>query len=173
MSTEKQTNLNLLLKNSTDEASFENKYLTFILADGHYAVPILKVQEIISWQPITPLPFVAPALRGLMNLRGRVETVLDLRIHLRLPAKAISKLTSIMVIRINRENDILTMGAIVDQVSSVINIDPSQIDPPPNYSNSIDVSAISGVCKLGENVTMVLDIEKIIDDICALSETGE
>jgi len=164
-STGSLNSLSLLLSAGHGDESFAHKYLTFYLDDGFYGVPIHKVQEIISLLPITPLPRVPHGIRGLMNLRGRVVSVLDLRSYLDLQVRADDNLTSIMVIRLPRQDRYITLGAIVDRIAAVQDIPPDQIEPAPTYNSDIDASLLTGLSKLDGQVTALLDIDKIIDSL--------
>ncbi len=146
--------------------SAANKFLTFVLAKEHYGIPILKVQEIIGVQEITPVPRMPPEVRGVINLRGKVIPVIDLRLRFGFSATADTKRTCIIVVQLSQSagtSDDATpviMGAVVDQVSEVQDIPPEQVEPAPAYGTpSKDGEAISGVGKIGKRVVMILNID--------------
>ena len=146
--------------------SAANKYLTFVLAKEHYGIPILKVQEIIGVQEITPVPRMPPEVRGVLNLRGKVIPVIDLRLRFGFAAIPDSKRTCIIVVQLSQAGDDaapVIMGAVVDQVSEVQDISPDQIEPAPSYgSHSKDQETIAGVGKIGKRVVMILNIDQAL-----------
>jgi purine-binding chemotaxis protein CheW len=147
--------------------SAANKYLTFVLAKEHYGIPILKVQEIIGVQEITPVPRMPPEVRGVLNLRGKVIPVIDLRLHFGFASIPDSKRTCIIVVQLSHaageDGSPVIMGAVVDQVSEVQDIPPDQIEPAPAYgSHSHDRETIAGVGKIGKRVVMILNIDQAL-----------
>src|SRR5438105_13877699 len=105
-----------------------NQYLTFALGDEEYGVEILKVQEIRGYAPITPIPNTPPHIKGVMNLRGAIIPVVDLRRKLAMPATECSPFTVIIVVTVGTR----VMGVIVDAVSDVLDIPPMDIQPTPD-----------------------------------------
>lgn len=149
--------------------SAANKYLTLVLAKEHYGIPILKVQEIIGVQEITPVPRMPPEVRGVINLRGKVIPVIDLRLRFGFPAAADTKRTCIIVVQLSPaagsppDTPPIIMGAVVDQVSEVQDIAPDQIEPAPAFGNSAkDGATIAGVGKVGKRVVMILNIDQAL-----------
>ena len=140
----------------------DNKYLTLCLAEEIYAIPILKIREIIGMLPITPVPRVPKSLKGVLNLRGKIFPVIDLRLNFDLEEKEYDNETSIIIIEIDLPTGKKTNGIIVDSVQEVLTISPDKIDPPPKYGVGIDNSFLLGMGKVGEKVVMILNVDEIL-----------
>ena len=134
------------------------KYLTFSLADEEYGLEILKVREIIGIMDITAVPQMPEYVKGVINLRGKVIPVIDLRLKFGLPAAEYTDQTCVVVVDVGT-----LMGVIVDTVQEVLDIDASQIDPPPPLGASVDTSFVLGMGKVKEDVKILLDINKVLD----------
>lgn len=144
-------------------ASLAGKYLTFFLAGETYGIPVLKIREIISLLPITPVPQVPAYLKGVINLRGKVIPVVDLRSKFSLPETEPTSNTCIVVVQIQgSDSQIKLIGIIVDAVEEVANIASSDIEPTPDFGGAISVQYILGMAKLKGSVKSLLDIDKII-----------
>ncbi len=151
--------------NARRTRSAAHKYLTLQLATEQYGIPILKVQEIICLQDITPVPRMPPEVRGVINLRGKVIPVIDLRSRFGMAAGTDSRRTSIVVVQVatgDAKLPPMVMGLVVDQVSEVQDILPDQIEPPPGFGAGIDTSAVSGIGKSGKRVVLLLDIDRLL-----------
>ena len=110
------------------------KYLTFSLSREEFGIPIQKVKEIIGMMEITAIPRTPPFIRGVINLRGKIIPLMDLRLKLGLPEKAYSERTCIIVVEVAaEEKGIRTMGIVVDMVSEVVNVSEGEIERPPQY----------------------------------------
>jgi len=139
------------------------KYLTFFLGSETYGIPVLKVREIISMLPITQVPQVSPYMKGVINLRGKVIPVLDLRIKFSLPEAEATASTCIVVVQVRgSEGQIKLIGIIVDAVEEVANIAQADIEPTPDFGGSISVQYILGMAKIKGTVKSLLDIDQII-----------
>lgn len=147
--------------------SAANKYLTLVLAHEHYGMPILKVQEIIGLQDITPVPRMPNEVRGVLNLRGRVIPILDLRSRFGLERGEDTKRTCIVVVQVTGTAGPVIMGVVVDQVSEVQDIPPEQVEPAPALGASVDTAFIAGVGKVGKRVVMLLDIDRALGSVAA------
>ena len=147
------------------------KYLTFFLASEEYGVDILKVQEIIGWMPITPVPLTAKYILGVINLRGKIHPIMDLKIKFGMEQCQITDETCIIVIKTAS----LMMGVLVDKVSEVVNLVSSDIEETPSFGAEINTEYLLGVGKAGGRVRLLLDIEKIItaSDIIHLKKAAE
>ena len=148
-------------KSGRRSRSAANKYLTMVLGGEHYGLPILKVQEIIGLQDITPVPRMPSEVRGVINLRGRVIPVIDLRTRFGMERGEDTKRTCIVVVQVGGAQP-LTMGVIVDQVSEVQDIPPEAVEPPPAFGTAVDTSFIAGVGKIAKKVVMLLDIDRVL-----------
>jgi len=151
--------------------SAAGKYLTFKLRAESYGLGILKVQEIIKVMPITRVPRTPSFTRGVINLRGKVIPVLDLRLKFDMEAAEDTERTCIVVVQVMRGGDPVTMGLFVDEASEVVNVLPSEIEPPPSLGASVNTEFILGMGKLGDKVVMLLDVDKALtaDEIAAVS----
>jgi purine-binding chemotaxis protein CheW len=133
------------------------KYLTFKLAEEEYGVEILKVREIIGVMDITAVPRMPMYMKGVINLRGMVIPVVDLRLKFELEEAEHTEQTCIIVVDVGRE-----IGIIVDTVSEVLDIEGSNIEPPPAMGGSVDTSFILGMGKVSDTVKILLDIDKVL-----------
>ena len=138
------------------------KYLTFNLAAEQYGVEILKVQEIIGLMPLTKVPRTPHFIRGVINLRGKVISVVDLRLKFGMEIKEDTRRTSIIVVKIKQSGHDVTMGLIVDDVYEVVNIEANDIEPTPEFGADIDTDFILGVGKINQKVVMLLDVDKVL-----------
>jgi purine-binding chemotaxis protein CheW len=151
--------------------SRSGKYLTFFLASEEYGVDILKVQEIIGWMPITPVPLTAKYILGVINLRGKIHPIMDLKVKFGMDRCQVTDETCIIVINTSS----LMMGVLVDKVSEVVNLAPGDIEETPSFGADVNTEYLLGVGKTGEQVRLLLDIEKIItaSDIIHLKKAAE
>lgn len=141
------------------------KYMTFKLAKEEYALEILKVREIIGLMDITRVPKVSDAVRGVINLRGKVIPVVDLRLKFGMEQVGATDQTVIIVVQYECKGQDVTMGVLVDEVVEVIDIQASQIEPPPNFGGSqVDTAFILGVGKADKRVIFLLDIGSVLTD---------
>ncbi len=149
------------------------KYLTFALDSEIFGLEILKVQEIIGLLPVTRVPKAPPFVRGVINLRGKVIPVVELRAKFDLQDTEDTEKTCIIVVQIAHQNGSLTMGLIVDEVSEVLDIEGESIEPPPEFGVAVSADFILGVGKVPGKVIMLLDVDKILSnrDLDALSST--
>lgn len=151
----------------------ESKYLTFKLADEEYGVEILKVRELIGIMNITCVPRMPVFMKGVINLRGKVIPVVDLRLKFGLEEIAYTEQTCIIVVDVGKE-----IGIVVDTVSEVLDIEGKDVDPPPSMGRSVDTSFILGMGKVGEAVKILLDIDKVLTtdeliDIASAADAGQ
>lgn len=136
----------------------EGKYLTFILGGEEYGVDIMKVREIIGVMDITSLPQTPRFIKGVINLRGRVIPVLDLRLKFGLEEVPHTQETCIIVVDLER----ITMGVIVDTVSEVLDIHDNEVEPSPSFGSGVDTRFILGMAKVKGKVKILLDIDTVL-----------
>ncbi len=134
------------------------KYLTFKLGEEEYGVQILKVREIIGLMDITKVPQMPGYVKGVINLRGKVIPVIDLRSKFNLPEVEYTDQTCIIVIDVGG-----MVGTIVDNVQEVADISGEQIEPPPPLGSDVDSAFILGLAKSKDNVKILLDIDKVLE----------
>ena len=151
------------------------KFLTFLMANEKYCLEILKVREIIGMMDVTSVPRTPDFVRGVINLRGKVIPVVDLRLKFGMEAKEDTEMTCIIVVQIARDAQEKTMGIIVDEVSDVLNIDQKQIEPPPSFGVSIKTDFILGMGKVEQKVVTMLDIDRVLskEEIALLESSAE
>ncbi|HVS72045.1 MAG TPA: chemotaxis protein CheW [Phycisphaerae bacterium] len=160
---------------TTDKAGVDGrggKYLTFALGAEEYGLEILKVREIIGYMEITAVPHTPPHVRGVINLRGQVISVIDLRTRFGLAGRQRTDETCIIVVEISSEGRRICMGIIVDRVSEVLNIPGGSIEDAPSFGTNIDTSFILGMGKIGSNVKILLDINKVLTAVDAACAAG-
>jgi purine-binding chemotaxis protein CheW len=140
----------------------DGKYLTFQLAGEGYGIGILKVREIIGMLPVTPVPQTPLFLKGVINLRGQVIPVVDLRLKFGLPEEEYTERTSIIVVEVKGLTGNIPIGIVVDTVSEVINIQAHEIEPAPAFGSTIDMNFILGMAKTGDGVKILLNIDLVL-----------
>ena len=147
------------------------KYLTFFLASEEYGVEILKVQEIIGRMPITPVPLTSKYILGVINLRGKIHPIMDLKVKFGMEQTEITDETCIIVIKTSS----LMMGILVDKVSEVMNVASGDIEDTPSFGSDVNPEYLLGIGKTGGRVRLLLDIEKVITatDIIHMKKAAE
>jgi purine-binding chemotaxis protein CheW len=148
-------------------AADNGQFLTFTLQNEEYGIEILKVQEIKGFSKITPIPNAPPFVRGVMNLRGTVVPIIDLRARFSMDDKDYDQFTVIIVANVGTR----VVGLVVDTVSDVLNIPSEAIAAPPELASSSETSCITGMGKLGDRIVMLLDIARLVGAETALLET--
>lgn len=140
------------------------KYLTFSLAGEEYGIGILKVKEIIGLMPITPVPQTPEHIKGVINLRGKVIPVVDLRLKFGMAPAQSTERTCIIVVEIVSGGNKISMGIVVDSVSEVLNIRAAEIEDTPSFGTKLNTTYILGMAKAGQGVKILLDIDKVMSD---------
>lgn len=140
------------------------KYLTFALGKEEYGLEILKVREIIGYLDITAVPQTPPYIRGVINLRGQVISVVDLRAKFAMPAAQRTDETCIIVVETRCGERKVSTGIVVDRVSEVLNIGADQIEDAPALGPGVSSEVILGLGKIGESVKILLNIDKVLGD---------
>jgi purine-binding chemotaxis protein CheW len=140
------------------------KFLQFELAGEFYGLDILKIMEINGLMDITAVPQTPQFMKGLINLRGKVIPVIDLRLKFGLPEETYSERTSIIVIEFNTLSGTTHMGIVVDRVSEVITINKADIEPAPEFGSRLKSEYIKGMAKTKTQVLIILDIDLILTD---------
>ncbi len=138
------------------------KYLTFELGAEIYGLEILKVQEIMGMMGVTQVPRTPDFVRGVINLRGKVIPVMDLRLKFCMEKIEDTERTCIIVVQVDSEDSQITMGIIVDEVSEVLDISTEQIEPPPSFGTQVETDFIMGMGKIEEHVVILLDVDKVL-----------
>lgn len=148
--------------------SDDTQFVSFMLGDEEYGVPIMQVQEIIRFERLTHIPQSAQFVRGVLNLRGRVMPVIDLRQKFGLEEHEEDRHTRIIVIDTGGQN----MGMVVDEVSEVIAIDSEKVEPAPELGTKVRTDFIRGMGKLEDRLVILLDIDKVLtaEEMVAVEE---
>ncbi len=142
-----------------DDEALENKYLTFKIADEIYGIFINDVIEIIELQKITEVPDMPKYVKGVINLRGKVIPIMDLRIRFKMEIREYDDRTCIVIVNINEK----PIGFIVDTVLEVVDIPKTEIEPSPQFKNESNYEKyVSGLGKVGDEIKILLDVEKIV-----------
>ncbi len=149
---------------ASETEALAGKYLTFRLGGEEYGLEILKVQEIIGIMDVTNVPRTPDFVRGVINLRGQVIPVVELRVKFGLPTEEDTERTCIIVVQVGDETDRVTMGILVDEVSEVLDVTGDQIEPAPSFGASVDTDFILGMGKVGETVVALLDADRVLSD---------
>jgi purine-binding chemotaxis protein CheW len=144
-------------------ARLEGKYLTFSLAGEEYGIGILKVKEIIGMLPITTVPRMPSHVKGVINLRGKVIPVIDLRLKFEMAEAAYTERTCIIVVDAAGAAGRLLIGIIVDSVSEVLNVKAADIEDTPSFGEKLDTEEILGMAKTGGQVRILLDIDRVLN----------
>lgn len=154
-----------------EAAGDSRQYLTFLLAGEEYGVDILRVQGIQGLQKCTALPNAPAYMLGVMNLRGAIIPVMDLRVRFDLPAMERTKTTVVVVVRVEREDEERTVGVVVDAVSEVYTVDVDQCQDSPRLGSAIDMAFIRGLATVDEKMIVLLDVDQLVVE--GMLEIGE
>jgi purine-binding chemotaxis protein CheW len=138
------------------------KYLTFALAQEEYGLPVLKVREIIKMMDVTGVPQVPRHIRGVINLRGKVIPVIDLRIKFGLDAQDTTEQTCIIVVEVDIAGRHVMLGMVVDRVSEVLNIAAEEMEPTPDFGERLTTDYLCGVAKIKGKVKLLLDLDRVL-----------
>lgn len=155
-------------------ADREGKYLTFSLAGEEYGIGILKIKEIIGMMPITMIPRTPHYVKGVINLRGKVIPVADLRLKFEMEEMAYTERTCIIVVEIQGGAGNILMGIVVDSVSEVLNIKNGEVEDTPSFGTQMETDYILGMAKSGGGVKILLDIDRIftLDEMTVLDKAA-
>jgi len=164
---------------TTEINEAENEYLTFMLAGEEYGMDILAVQELRGWEPTTTIPNSPPFVLGVINLRGVVVPVIDLRARFELEHIDYGPTTVVVIVKVKRDAHERVLGIVVDAVSEVYNISEADMQPPPDMAGSISIDYVRGLATLENKMVILLDISKLVHEGIleqgdeALNETGQ
>ena len=138
------------------------KYLTFMIGKEEFGVGVLKVREIMGIQDITAVPQTPPHLKGVINLRGKVIPVIDLRLKFGLPSIDYTQRTCIIVVQVKSGSTSLLMGIVVDEVSEVLTMAAGDIEDTPDFGANVETGYILGMAKIKGKVKILLDIDEVL-----------
>jgi len=153
------------------------QFLTFTLGEEVFAMDIRTVREIIQYGPMTTVPLMPGFVRGVINLRGAVVPVIDLQARFGRPAAQVGKKTCIVIFDSLRDDERVELGLLVDAVSEVIDIAPSEIEPPPNFGTAVRRDFIRGMGKVANRFVIILEPDKAFDvsemaDLCESAQAS-
>jgi purine-binding chemotaxis protein CheW len=156
------------LDGTTGSAGDGTQFLTFALGAEEYGVAILNVQEIKGFSTVTPIPNTPPYVKGVMNLRGTIVPVIDLRLRLGMPAAEYGPFTVIVVLSVGAK----IVGTIVDAVSDVLRIPDADVQTTPSFGGAVDTRFIAGIARSSEKLIVLLDVETMLrhEDLSALDD---
>jgi len=164
-----QTNLDIEISNPvnqsniTEDLSGADQFLTFMLNGEEYGVDILRVQEIKGWDAVTTIPNTPEYIRGVMNLRGTIVPIIDMRIRFSLERMKYGPTTVVIVLRVEGESKSRVMGIVVDGVSDVYNLQQTDIKSSPKFGSAVDTEFVKGITTVGEKLVVILDIDYMLN----------
>jgi len=150
------------VQEAQESVGLAGKYLTFALGQEEYGIGILQIKEIVGMMPITALPQTPSFIKGVINLRGRVIPITDLRMKFSLDTADYTERTCIIVVEIHNNSRSLTMGLVVDAVSEVANIKGEDIEKTPSFGTALQTEYIQGMAKMAGGVKILLDIDRVL-----------
>jgi purine-binding chemotaxis protein CheW len=150
-----------------------DQYLTFTLADEDYGVDILRVQEIRGWEPVTRIPNAPRYVKGVLNLRGAIVPVFDLRLRFAMALQDYGPDTVVIVLRVSGPGGMRNMGVVVDAVSDVLDARASDIRNTPDFGAAVATEYISGLATAGDKMIMLLDVDRLLGEEDADEPAGE
>jgi len=139
----------------------QGKYLTFSLEQEEYGIAIVKVKEITQMLNVTPVPHTPSYVKGVVNLRGKVIPVMDLRVRFNMPEIEYTDRTCIIVVEIYADEELIQVGNVVDSVTEVLNVTQENIDETPTFGTKVDTEFILGLANIEGSVKILLDVDKV------------
>lgn len=139
-----------------------DQYLTFMLAGEEYGVDILSVQEIKGWDSVTPMPNTPEYILGIINLRGTIVPIMDLRKRFKLEAMEFGPTTVVIVVKVEVKDQLRTMGMVVDAVSEVYNVSNRELSPPPDFGCVVDMDFVKSLASIDKKMIILLDLALIV-----------
>ncbi len=140
-----------------------DQFLTFMLAGEEYGVDILRVQEIKGWDAVTTIPNTPEYLRGVINLRGTIVPIIDMRIRFGLEKLDYGLLTVVIVLKVDYGDKSRIIGIVVDGVSDVYNVPEEEIKPSPDFGSAVDTEFVKGLATIEDKMVIVLDIDQMFN----------
>ncbi len=145
----------------TDQTQ-QNQFLSFYVAGEEYALGILEVKEIVEFTTLTKIPSTPTAIRGVVNLRGRVVPVVDLAVRFGLVQTEITKRTCVVMVEANWDGEDTVVGLLADAVSQVMELQPGAVQPPPSFGTKARAEYLKGMANVGEKFVLSLDLERVL-----------
>jgi purine-binding chemotaxis protein CheW len=157
------------------EANAEtDQFLTFLMSTEEYGVDILRVQEIRGWDTVTPIPNTPSYIKGVINLRGTIVPIVDLRERFGLDTVEYGPTTVVIVLKVLSENSERIMGIVVDAVSDVYNIKDEDMKPAPDFGGAVSIEFVRGLATIDEKMLIILDIDMMLNsnDLGAIDQSN-
>lgn len=142
-----------------ERAAEGSQYLTFVLGEELYGVDILRVQEIKGYTSVTRIPNTPPYIKGVLNLRGTIVPIVDLRTKFGMEAAASTMFTVVIVVTVRDR----VMGFVVDSVSDVLTINNTEVQPPPEFGARVDVQFLNGIGQCGDKLIALLNLDRLLN----------
>lgn len=164
-----------MIDDSTVESQDSNQFLTFMLSGETYGINILDIKEIIEYGKLTPVPMMPDFIAGVINLRGSVVPLVNLKLRFGDDQDEIGKRTSIVILEVESNDKINEIGIVVDMVNEVIELSESDIEPAPSFGSRIRADFIKGMGKVDEQFLIILDVEHVlsIEELAMVQQTKE
>ena len=151
-------------RTTSSSAEHGGQYLTFILAGEEYGVDILRVQEIRGWERATRLPNTPTFVKGVINLRGTIVPIIDLRERFGLDSADYGRTTVVVVVKVERGESSRVMGVVVDAVSDVYNLPENEIKETPDFGTALDAQFAKGLATVDKKMIILLDIDRLLNE---------
>jgi purine-binding chemotaxis protein CheW len=150
------------------------QYLTFVLREEHFALETSRVKEVLEYTTVTRIPRMPDFVCGVINLRGNVVPVMDMRLKMGMPATERTVDTCIVIVDVELDGELVTMGCLVDSVKEVLEIQDSEIEPPPKMGLRLKADFIKGMARQNEGFSIILDINRILstEDLALLQDSA-
>ncbi len=145
------------------ELAGTDQFLTFVLAGEEYGVDILRVQEIKGWDAVTHIPNTPEYIRGVMNLRGTIVPIVDLRIRFNMEKLEYGPVTVVIVLRVDNTEGSRIMGIVVDGVSDVYNVSEGDIKPSPDFGSAVNTAFVKGLATVDDKMVIIMDIDQLLN----------
>lgn len=145
------------------DAGSDGQFLTFIMADEEYGVDILRVQEIRGWDSVTPIPNTPDYIKGVINLRGTIVPIVDLRCRFGLDEMEYDTTTVVIVLKVINGDRERIMGIVVDAVSDVYNVSDEEMKPAPDFGNVVGVDFVKGLATIDDKMLIILEIDEMLN----------
>ena len=151
------------------------QYLTFGLGDDIFAIDVIMAKEVLDFTDVTRVPQTPDYMLGVINLRGSVVPVVDMRLKFGMPDRDKTRDSCIIVVEVDVDGESITVGALADSVQEVMDMAPDQIEPPPRIGTKLNTDFIKGMGNLGDKFVIILDINKVFsaDDLAFAQNVGE
>ncbi|HEY6250356.1 MAG TPA: chemotaxis protein CheW [Candidatus Angelobacter sp.] len=151
----------------------QEQFLTFYLAADEYAVPVLRVKEILEYQAVTRVPHTPFWVRGVFNLRGSVIPVIDLAVKLGMNEAPITKTSCIIILEVDLKGEPLVIGVVVNSVSQVVDLTAADVQPVPDFGVKVNIDYLRGIVNAGSRLTLLIDIDRIfsVDELSHIGNT--